>query len=218
MQRGPLKTGEGSTEKGVGFDYKTRVIALSMDAPLPFLLHASGAALSGFPSKKTSAEIQDLISKNENQQFSDHVQFELKLQDLNRYFATFTGTPIMKPLDAVHALAMFGHVPNKKLVASILERNGVAASEAQLTAALKADKVKRDGKTTTFELAYRLVDGVTAFGIDDTPNVVNGETLTRVGDLEDLTRYKVEDGLNQKNRAEYEAMLERVIIEAPGHI
>lgn len=218
-RRGGLKSGEGSTKQGVGFDYKNKLITLWHDAPFPFLLHASGAALSGFPSKKTSEEIQKLVAKNENGQFSDHVQFELKLQDMNRYYATFTGTPIMKPLDAVHALAMFGHVPNKNLVASILKRHGVVASEAQLAAALKADKVKRDGKTTTFELAYRLVDGVSAFGImDDGPNVVNGEPTARLGDPEDLARFQVEDGLNQKNRAEYATMLEQIIIQAPGHI
>jgi len=213
MKPGRLKTGEGTTIKGVGFDYTTRVITLSSDAPLPFLLHASGTALSGFPSKKTAEQMKELVAKNDNKLITDHVEFELKLQDLNRYYATFTGTPIMTPLDAVHALAMFGHMPNKKIVVKVLERYGVVASEAQISAALVSEKVRRDGKTSTFELAYRLVDGVSAQGKDDT--VVDADTATPTGEI---TRFQVEDGLNQKSRAEYEAMLESIIIEAPGHI
>jgi len=211
-----VKVGEGTTAQGVAFNYATLEITLASDAPLPALLAASGTALSGFPSKKSAEEIKSLIAKKAEKVVAQHVEFELKLQDLNRYYATFTGTPIMNPLEAVNALVMFGHVPGQKIVTSILQRYGVAATEAQIDAALKSGKVKRDGRTETFEHAYRLVDGVSAFGIAiDSDDLSDGMTA---GDPDNLRRYQVEDGLNQKSHADYDSMLERIIIEAPGHI
>ncbi|MFT3782137.1 MAG: hypothetical protein QM790_08980 [Nibricoccus sp.] len=210
---GVMTRGSGATTKGLGFDYTTREITLSPDAPFQFLLHASGAALSGFPSKKTAAAMKERVGKKEADAVSKHVEFELQLQDLNRYYATFTGAPIMSPLDAVHALAMFGHTPHKDIVLKILKRHGLSANDAQLAKALSSEKVKRDGRAGVFELAYRLVDGYSALGYSDAIDAENDGRYT-----EDLVRYQVADGLNQKDHAEYEAMLERIIIEAPGHI
>jgi hypothetical protein len=155
-----------------------------------------------------------MLGKNEGDEVSVHVEYELKLQDLNRYYATFTGSPIMMPLDAIRALAMFGHVANKQVVSAILARHGIGATDAQITAALTAPKVRRDGKADTFRLAYRLVDGFSALGV----NPDNCGEGVVPGDPESWDVYRVEDGLNQKDHAAYEKMLEQIIIEAPGHI
>lgn len=211
LSSGKIQRGAGTTTRGLGFDYRTREITLSPEAPFQFLLHASGAALSGFPSAKTAEDIKNSVTQKQAEHFSTHVEFELQLQDLNRYYATFTGRPIMTPLDAVHALAMFGHPPSHAVVAKILERNGIAATAAAIDKARTTEKVKRDGRTGVFELAYRLVDGYSALGLAD--DMTGDGTMS-----EDIVRYQVADGLNQKSREEYETLLEQIIIEAPGHI
>lgn len=47
-----MRMGAATTKAGVGFSYKTGEITLALEAPLPYLLHASGTALSYYPSKK----------------------------------------------------------------------------------------------------------------------------------------------------------------------
>lgn len=207
-----LKVNAGTADAGAGYDFKTGAITLSYDAPVPALLHASGASLAAHPSARAFERMKTLRANNEQAELAAKIRFELQLQDFNRYFATFTGRPISSPLDAVRGLAMFGHKARKAQVKAALERYpSLEYTDAQIDEALQTAPVKRDGRTGIFEHAYRLVDGVSALG-REVYSVSEGETVS-----EDVT-VEIEAGLNQKNSKEYLELLARILIEAPGHI
>jgi hypothetical protein len=206
MNPGRIKEG-GTVEKGAGFDYRTGMITLSPEAPLQALLHASGSALSGFPSKKALDAAKAFINADKkDKRFADCVRLELQMQDLNRYFATFSSQPIMTPLEALRALTMLGHKPDRELVKKIYARYPIRVSEEELDRALAAPVVKRDGRKGVFEHANRLIDGVSALGTE------------AFGDDEVQQMVQVENGLNQMKQEEYEALLEKILMEAPGHM
>jgi hypothetical protein len=201
---------------GVGgsmYLFKKKKIQLRLGGDKTKIFHAAGAALSGFIAPENLPVIKDIGKKKKDAEFVKEVNFEVRLQDLNRYYAVMTdGRPIMTPIDAVRAIVGMGESLKKPMVQEILTRNHIDYIPAELDKALANAVYKKDGGdtgengiATTFTVARRLVGGMLSTDSAD----ANGGGSSAV---------LVEPGLELLSGKEYEDYLERILIEAPGHI
>jgi hypothetical protein len=153
-------------------------------------------------------------------EFVKEVNFEVRLQDMNRFYAFMTsGHPIMTPVETLQALVMLGEKPDPKVVKSIMDRHRLAVSEAEIADVLATTRQGKDGEFgaegtaliggefSVFTVARRLVTGLEVKETQD-----GGEAGSQDSVLE------LESGLRSFHGKAYEAYLERVLIEAPGHI
>ena len=191
--------------------FKKKRIQVRQGGDKTKIFHSAGAALSGFIAPENLATIKEIGKRKKDIEFINEVNFEVRLQDLNRYHAMVTnGRPIMTPLDAASAIIAMGEKPEKPLLEKILERNHIAYKTEELDKVLASRAYVKDGgdtddtesNITTFKVAKRLVLGLTGTSTDDT-----------------LTTYEMrEKGLRYLSGQDYEDYLERILIEAPGHI
>jgi len=193
--------------------FKKKKIQIRLGGDKTKIYHAAGAALCGFIAPENLAKIKEMGKNKKETEFVKEVNFEVRLQDLNRYYAAITGgSPIMTPIDAVHAIVALGEALKKPLVQDILARNHIDYIPVELDKALATAAYKKDGDdagdtgfATTFTIARRLVRGLSARDSAD----ANGGGSSMVF---------VEPGLQTLTGKAYESYLERILIEAPGHI
>jgi hypothetical protein len=195
--------------------FKKKKIQVRLGGDKTKIYHAAGAALSGFIAPENKQVIADLGKRKKDFEFAHQVNFEVRLQDLNRYFAMVSGgRPIMTPLDAVQAIVSMGETLKKPMVKQILDRNHITYKSEDLDKALAVPEYALDGKPggdvnavsgTTFTVARRLVGGM--LGADSLDSMGGGGGVSTV-----------ESGLELLSGKAYEDYLERILIEAPGHI
>jgi hypothetical protein len=194
--------------------FKKKKIQIQRGGDKTKIYHAAGAALSGFIAPENKPIIKELGKNKKDVVFVRQVNFEVRLQDLNRFHAMLTeGRPIMTPLDAVRAIVSMGETLKKEMVEQILLRNHVVFKTEDLDKALAAPEYTKDGKDPTdnggphsaFTIARRLVGGMRDMEMDDAFGGGGGLST-------------VEPGLELISGKAYEDYLERILIEAPGHI
>ena len=205
----------GSGLGGSMYLFKKKKIQLRVGGDKTKIYHAAGAALSGFIAPENKSIIQEIGKKKKDAEFVKEINFEVRLQDLNRYHAMMTdGRPIMTPLDAVEAIVSMGESLKKQMVERILARNHIDFKPGDLDKALATPEYIKDGKdltdsgsstATTFTIARRLVGGMSGTDLADGFGGGGGAST-------------VEAGLQLLSGKAYEDYLERILIEAPGHI
>jgi len=205
-----VRTNSG-TMAGSIYLFKKKKIQVRQGGDKTKIFHSAGAALSGFIAPENLATIKEIGKKKKDSEFVNEVNFEVRLQDLNRYYAMLgEGRPIMNPLDAACAIIAMGEKLEKPVLEKILDRNHIAYKPKDLDKVLATPAYIKDGGSTddtesnitTFKVAKRLVLGLTGTSTDDT-----------------LTTYEMrEKGLRYLTGQDYEDYLERILIEAPGHI
>jgi len=192
--------------------FKKKKIQVRIGGDKTKIYHAAGAALSGFIAPEYKNVIQEIGKKKKDAEFVKQVNFEIRLQDLNRFHALLTmGYPIKTPVDAVRAIVSLGERLKKPMVEQILARNRINYEPEALEKALASPKFNDGGEDnsedgsgvspTTFTVAKRLVAGF--WGAE------GGFGGSRV---------PIEPGLETLSGKAYEDYLERILIEAPGHI
>ena len=191
--------------------FKKKKIQIRRGGDKTKIFHTAGAALSGFIAPENLATIKEIGKKKKDPEFVAEVNFEVRLQDLNRYYAmVMDGRPIMTPLDAARAIISMGEKLEKPMLENILTRNHIAHTPEDIDKTLATPVYVKDGgdvddteaNITAFKVAKRLVLGLTGTSSDD--------TLT--------TSEMREKGLRYLSGKDYEDYLERILIEAPGHI
>ena len=204
-------TTNGGGMGGSFYFFKKKKIQIRQGGDKTKIYHAAGAALSSFIAPENLDRIKEMGKKKQDADFVRQVNFEVRLQDLNRFYgATHNGCPIMNPIEAVIAIVSMGEPLKRDMVQKILERNHIAYKPEALDKALATPRTHDAGNSddgfgeTTFTVARRLIKGMTAGEYADE----NGSAGSRT----------VEDGLELLRGKEYEAYLERILIEAPGHI
>lgn len=205
------KTSNGTGVGGSFYFFKKKKIQVRQGGDKTKIYHAAGAALSGFIAPENLPVIQEMGKKKKDAEFVREINFEVRLQDLNRFYAaTHDGCPITNPLEAASAIISMGEPLKRDIVQQILERNHIAYKPEALDKALTTARTHDDGNNsdgfgeTTFTVAKRLVKGMTTSEFADE----NGSAGSRTA----------EDGLQLLTGKDYEAYLERILIEAPGHI
>ena len=202
---------KGGPNEWVYYDFKRRVIFVERELYYTSLMHAVGLSLCGSPSPEALDRIKKIGAEKKDFEFRRQVNFEVQLQDLNRLYALYTKRPIMTPLDALEALCMLGEKPKANFVEAIFKRSGFKVDPALIKKFLATTKQRQaivmydppsgmdsmgpaNNGPESFLGAHRLITGL----------VYNDEVIN--------------PGLRRESGRSYEAYLERILLEAPGHI
>lgn len=187
------------------------------------LMQASGVSLAAYPSPQSLERIKQIGAAKKDFDYRRQVNFELQLQDLNRMYALYAGRPIMTPLDAVEALCMLGERPKAAEVADILKRHNFYVSPATLDSVIKTTKQR---EATLIDLSD-VIGGEIPMSLGD-PGIYFGSSPVNLGpetfraarqlisgrrEGKDL----VSEGLQTFGKGRRN-LLEKILIEAPGHI
>lgn len=197
----------------VQYNFKRKAIIVERELYYSSLMQASGLSLCASPSPESLERIKKIGAARKDFDFRRHVNFEVQLQDLNRLYALYTLRPIMTPLEAVEALCMLGERPKAEFIEAIFKRNGFSTDPVLLRKILKDTKERQ---------AVVMHDPPTGAGSFDGGPTNNGpESFLGAHRLLTGQTYDSEvitPGLRRLSSKAYEAYLERILIEAPGHI
>lgn len=187
------------------------------------LMQASGISLAAYPSPQALERIKQIGASKKVFDFRKQVNFELQLQDLNRLYALYAGRPIMNPVDALEALCMLGERPKVAEVAEILQSHNYHVSPATLAAVIRTTKQRE----ATLPKATDLVGANIATSLgqpgafyDSSPINLRRSPFQAAGQLISGRREGkdyVSEGLQSYGKGRLK-LLERILIEAPGHI
>lgn len=220
-----------SSALGAEFLFKRQIIRIDLGGSNIKIAHAAGASLSAALSPQSLEKVKALGLQKKASSFVNAVNFEVRMQDMNRFYAFITGRPIMNSLDALQAIVLLGEKPSIAQVKAIFERNHLAFSEQEIahiyatTHQGTAGQFGSEGLNTVggeyayFALARRLTCGfeilerVTA-GESGTPSGVLFKTESMYSEFATV----LEQGLQTLSGKDYDDYLERILIEAPGHI
>jgi hypothetical protein len=218
------------SELGAEFLFRRNVIRIDSGGAEIKIAHAAGASLSASPSPDAMEKVKQLGAARKDIEFVNEVNFELRLQDMNRFYALITNRPLMNSLDALQALVLLGENPAPHVVRAIFERNGLSFSQADIERVYKTTLQGRNGQFGSeglasiggryayFTLARRLVCGFQVIEKVSSGDIgSNGAPATTEFMYSDFAAV-LEPGLETMSEKEYEAYLERILIEAPGHI
>lgn len=200
--------------KGSMYFFKTKRIQLRGGTDRTKMIttticHTAGAALSGFIAPENEKIIEEMGKKKKDYEFVKAVNFEVSLQDLNRYHAMLSdGRPIMNPLDAVKAIVSMGERLKKPMVQGILARNHFDYKPEDLDKVLSSAAYKNDGED--------LPDG--NGGVHISPFTLAKGLVRRAQSNSGIETVNTEPALELLSGKAYEDYLERILIEAPGHI
>ncbi len=216
---------------GAEFLFKRNVIRIENGGNNIKIAHAAGASLCASPSIEGMGKIKQLGREKRDIEFVKEVAFEIRLQDMNRFYAFITGQPLMTSLDALQALVLLGEKPASTLVKAIFARNHLAFSEEEISRVYQSTHQGQTGEFGSegvdssggryayFTMARRLV-----CGLEVMERVTANEAGTNSGvPISTVSMYSefataLEPGLQTLSGKDYEAYLERILIEAPGHI
>ena len=218
------------SETGTEFLFKRKIIRIDNAGSEIKVAHAAGASLSASPSPEAMEKVKRLGAARKDREFVDEVNFEIRLQDINRFYALITNRPLLNSLDALQSLVLLGEKPEPRIVKAIFERNGLSFSQADIEGVYKTTLQGRTGqfgseglassggKYADFTLARRLVCGFQVI-----EKVSSGEIGSTGAQANTDSMYSdfvtaLEPGLETMSGKQYEAYLERILIEAPGHI
>ena len=202
---GSVKGGNASREDG-RFDWKAKKLIIKEGARTEYLYHLVGVGLSGFPSSKSLDQVKELARMHRDAQFYDQTFLESQLQELNRFYVTVTGKVILTPVDALHAIILLGAKVPRASVERIFSKNNISCPEPQLTTVLAAPEANMRN-FGYFRYAIALIEGRKSEN-----SSVDGE-----GNL--TVDYNVELlGLSNLSGEKYEACLENILMQAPGHL
>jgi hypothetical protein len=217
-------------ETGTEFLFKRKVIRIENAGADIKVAHAAGASLSTSPSPDAMEKVKQLGAARKDREFVNEVNFEIRLQDMNRFYALITNRPLMNSLDALQALVLLGEKPESRVVKAIFEQNGLSFTQADIdrvyTTTLQGRTgqfgseglASSGGKYANFTLARRLVCGFQVI-----EKVSSGEIGSTGAQANTDSMYSdfatiLEPGLETLSGKSYEDYLERILIEAPGHI
>jgi heme oxygenase len=220
-----------SSALGAEFLFKRQVIRIDLGGSNIKIAHAAGASLSATLSPQSLEKVKSLSRQKKDLSFVNEVSFEVRLQDMNRFYGFITGRPIMNSLDALQALVLLGEKPDVAQVKAIFARNNLSFSEQEIshlyTTTLQGSAGQfgseglnsAGGEYAYFTLARRLVCGFEVLeritsGEAGTPNGVPVTTVSMYSEY----ATPLEPGLQTLSGKAYEDYLERILIEAPGHI
>jgi hypothetical protein len=202
---------EGGPREWVYYDFKRRVILVERELYYSSLMHAVGLSLCGSPSPEALERIKKIGAEKKDFEFRRQVNFEVQLQDLNRLYALYTKRPIMTPLDALEALCMLGEKPKANTVESIFKRSGFKADPALIK------KILANTKQRQAIVMYDPPSGMASAGpANNGPESFLGAHRLMTGLV--YNDEVINPGLRRESGRSYEAYLERILIEAPGHI
>lgn len=206
---GMIGIDKGGPQQYVYYSFEKQRIVIHPQLYRTALMHAAGVSLCGYPSPESLERIKFIGAKKEDFAFRRQVNVEVQLQDLNRLYALYSGRPIMTPLDAVEALCMLGERPSVEQIEGVFARNGYKAGRETIAHLVQKTKER-----------FTVVDDFSELGLsglaEQGPEAFRGASRLLVGFRHhgDL----VVEGLRQLGGKEYLALLEKILIEAPGHI
>ncbi|MFT3870123.1 MAG: hypothetical protein QM715_16875 [Nibricoccus sp.] len=208
------------------YNFKRKSIIIERELYHTSLMQASGISLCAMPSPTALERIKKIGAAKKDFEFRRQVGFEIQLQDLNRLYALYVKRPIMNPLEALEALCMLGERPKAQTVDAILTRNGFKADPSVIKKILADTKERQkvamyDGADTPIVEASDSPDpsAATVFGsgpANNGPEAFLGAHRLLTGLTENPV--VVIPGLRRLGKNEYEHFLERILLEAPGHI
>jgi len=202
---GSAKEGNAPREDG-RFDWKTKKLIIRDGARTEYLYHLAGIGLSGFPSHKSLERVKEMGRQHRDVEFYDKTLIESQLQELNRFYVTVAGKVIYTPVDALHAIILLGAKVPRASVEKIFTRNKIPYSAPQLTAVLSATETNMRN-FGYFRYAIALIEG----------NQSSSTTLDGEGNLTVETNIELV-GLTNLTGDKYEACLENILMQAPGHL
>ncbi|MFT3781155.1 MAG: hypothetical protein QM790_04000 [Nibricoccus sp.] len=193
------------------YDFKRKAIYVERQLYYSSLLQAAGLSLCTSPSPAALERIKKIGAQKKDFEFLRQVTFEVELQDLNRFYALYSKRPIMTPLDTLEALCMLGEKPRASTVQAILERNGFKVDPALIRKIIESTKERQA------VVLYDAPPVVESMGpANNGPESFLGAHRLITGFTDN--DYVVATGLRRESGQPYEKFLERILIEAPGHI
>jgi hypothetical protein len=215
--------GLSGPKEWVQYNFKSKSIVVERELYYSSLLQAAGLSLCGSPSPEALERIKKIGENKKDFEFRRQVNFEVQLQDLNRLYALYTKRPIMNPLEALEALRMLGEKPKLESVEAIFKRNGFKVEPALVQKILTDTKERQavamyDGDNSLNDF---FLFGADASSASNGPANNGPESFLGAHRLLTGLNYAgeiINVGLRRLSGKEYEALLERILIEAPGHI
>lgn len=215
--------GRSGPKEWVQYNFKSKAIVVERELYYSSLLQASGLSLCGSPSPEALERIKKIGEKKKDFEFRRQVNFEVQLQDLNRLYALYTKRPIMNPVEALEALRMLGEKPKLEVVEAIFKRNGFKVDPALV------QKIIANTKERQAVAMYDDNSGLNDFFLLEGDALSTSGGPTNNGPESFLGAHRlltglsygteiINPGLRRLSGKEYEAFLERILIEAPGHI